>query len=160
MEIKMNLSGNLAPCAVLSLREPADVAGQMDGDAICFEDLSEFSGAVKSGGLKEHAVIVLRVSSCGYSMQELGRELKLLTIYYPDKSSLILSDVPLPETRQVIPVYVDTGDSPWDVPFALIRNGDHIRLEPGRGALYWYVADEELIYRKAEQRRASRIGNS
>lgn len=151
METGVRLSGNLAQEAVLFLPSGND-ADRVDGDAICFEDMLEFAEAVKCGGLKKNSVIVLRFGQKGYSGKPAEEYLKLLKVYYPRQHFMVLSDQRLPETEAVGTVHVKTSPGSAEEPFFYICNGDHIRLEPEVGALYWYVADAELIYRKSQQR--------
>lgn len=143
------LQGNIANEAVFEAVENKKNL-VFRGNAVCYDDLHEFSNITKSNGLDKNHVIILRMHNDVDLEIYIRQYLKSTELIDQDAEYLIISNLKLPPQKGVYSVYVKTPDYKEEEPLFLIRNGDNLFLDIDAGVLYLYVADVELIYRKYE----------
>ncbi|MTK10239.1 MAG: hypothetical protein F8N38_24580 [Hungatella sp.] len=147
--MKINLQGNVASEAVIEIEESSRNY-VFRGNAVCCNDLDTLYEVIKNIGVSGNKVIVLRKQDNMDLDSFLNKYTLISDSFNPDHVYHIISNVKLPERKNVYSIYIKTSEFNYEEQLFLIEDGDNLLLDIPKHVLYLYIADIELTHRKYE----------
>ena len=154
--MKINLQGNVAGEAVIEMEELSrDYVFR--GNAVCCDDLDTLYEAIKNIGVSGNKVIVLRKQDNMDLDSFLNKYTLISDSFDPDSIYHIISNVKLPERKNVYSIHIKASEFNYEEPLFLIEDGDNFLLDIPKHVLYLYIADIEITHRKYELMKINNI---
>ncbi len=147
--MKIKLQGNVASEAVIEMDE-SNRNYVFRGNAVCCNDLDTLYEAIKYIGVSGNKVIVLRKQDNMDLHSFLNKYTLISDSFDPDSIYHIMSNVKLPERKNIYSIYIKASEFNYEEPLFLIEDGDNLLLDISRHVLYLYIADIEITHRKYE----------